>query len=238
MDDKCGIFVADYRDLLGSLEPGSADLVLTDPPYSISKQSGFSNGKLPKFTCYKTDFGLWDHEEIDLTELANLSYRALRAGGTIIVWYDLWKVTVLKEALEAASFRMLRLIEWAKSNPVPINSKRFYLSNSREVAVAAVKGRKPTFNGKYHTGRFDYPIPRHNGSRIHPTQKHDELFVKLVELHSNRGDLVVDPFVGGGTTAEAALSRGRRFMGGDLDPHYVQRSKLRLAKLSKNYVAA
>lgn len=223
------IYEKHFGDLLDSIDPESVDLILTDPPYAISKSSGFSNGALKKFTSYSTDFGSWDNAEIDLDELCCKSYSALRRGGTVVIWYDHWKVTRLRDALERAGFRMLRLILWEKTNPVPVNSKRFYLSNSREIAVAGVKVGKPTFNGSYHNGSFSYPIPRHYGNRIHPTQKHDALFAELVRLHSNPGDLVVDPFLGGGTTAAACQKLRRNFIGGDIDPTYVQRVRDRLS---------
>lgn len=216
----------DYRNFLSQLN--NVDLILTDPPYAISKDSGFAHGKLDKLACYKTDFGSWDHDEIDLDALALQSYSALRTGGTIIVFYDYWKITNVKDALSNAGFKMLRLIEWAKTNPVPVNSKRFYLSNSREVAIAAVKCGKPTFNAEYHSGRYFYPIPRHNGNRIHPTQKSDDLFEELILIHTRKGDLVADPFLGGGTTAIAAENTNRRWVGCDIDEAYVLKVKERL----------
>ena len=205
-------------------------MVLTDPPYTISRETGFANvGKngVQRFAV-SMDFGKCDKVPIDLARLSTDMYRTLRKGGTAIVFYDLWKLTHLADALRTAGFKMLRLIEWQKTNPVPLNSKATYLSNSREIAVVGVKGGKPTFNGEYDNGVYRYPIPRHNGRRIHPTQKPLELFAELVERHTNAGDFVVDPFLGGGTTAVAALSKARRFAGCDIDPGYVEASKERL----------
>ncbi len=217
------IACADYREFLASLNRESVDLVLTDPPYTISKTTGFAevvNG-VQRFAV-SMDFGAWDHEQIDLDAMAHGFFRVLRKGGTAIVWYDLWKVGEAKEAMERAGFKMLRLIVWQKTNPVPLNMKATYLSNSREIAVVGVKGGKPTFNSEYDAGIYRYPIPRHNGHRIHPTQKPADLFAELVLKHSNPGDLVIDPFLGAGTTAVAALAHARRFKGCDIDPDYVE----------------
>ena len=214
---------ADYRDFLGGLPGGSVDLILTDPPYAISRDTGFQSvgRRSVRRFAVSMDFGEWDHCEIDLCALAAQSHRVLRKGGTVIVFYDVWKIERLRAALEAAGFVMLRLIVWQKTNPVPLNSKRTYLSNSREVAVAAVKGGRPTFNAAYHNGVYRHPIPRHKGRRIHPTQKPDKLFAELLEGHSQPGDLVVDPFLGGGTTAAAAQQLGRRFAGCDINQGYI-----------------
>ena len=124
---------------------------------------------------------------------------------------------------------MLRQIIWEKTNPVPLNMKATYLSNSREMAVSGVKGGKPIFHSEYDSGIYRYPIPRHNGNRQHPTQKPENLFAALVQKHSNPGDLVVDPFLGAGTTAMAAINNGRAFAGCDIDERYVEVSRARLA---------
>ena len=154
------------------------------------------------------DFDKWDHGEIDLNALANGFFRTLRTGGTAIVWYDLWKITKLRSAFEDAGFGMFRIIIWQKRNPVPLNSKVSYLSNSREMALVCVKGSTPTFNSSYDDGMYYCSIPRHNGNRIHPTQKCVRLFSELVKKHSNPGDMIINPFLGSGTTAMAALAGG------------------------------
>ena len=220
----CLIERKDYREFLGEMQPKSADLILTDPPYAISRKTGIANTSLKKYEGFSMEFGQWDSKEVDLRHLSDLMYRALRKGGTAIVWYDIWKISHLRDALDASGFKMIRLIIWEKMNPVPLNSKLLYLSNSREMAVLAVKVGKPTFHSKYDNGIYRHPIPRPVGGRSHPTQKPEKLFLELVEKHSNPGDLVVDPFLGSGTTAAAAMRSGRRFAGCDIDQDYVQSS--------------
>ncbi len=223
------IEVADYHDFMLSFPVGSVDLILTDPPYTISKKTGFMsvvNGV--KRFAVSMDFGPWDHVQVDLLDMSRVLHRALRQGGTAIVWYDLWKIGELKEAMEEAGFKMLRQIIWQKTNPVPLNMKATYLSNSREMAVAGVKGGKPTFNSEYDSGVYELPIPRHNGHRRHPTQKPELIFSELVRKHSNPGDLVVDPFLGSGTTAVAAIKNARVFAGCDIDEKYVEISRARV----------
>lgn len=225
----CVLEQSDFVGFLKSLPSQSVDLVLTDPPYHISKKTGFAAlGKkgVARFAV-SMDFGEWDHAEINLDYLAQHAYHALRKGGSAIVFYDIWKLTPLANALSAAGFVQLRLIEWIKTNPVPLNSKRNYLTNSREIAVLAVKTGKPTFNSEYDNGQYHYPIPN-NCKRYHPTQKPLDLFVDLVNKHSKRGDLIIDPFVGSGTTALAALANGRRFAGCDVNADYIALAKRRV----------
>lgn len=230
--DDCMIVVSDFADFLNGLQSGSVDLILTDPPYAISRATGFKKlgSNSVKRLAVSMDFGTWDQEQIDLDRLAACMLRALRTGGTAIVWYDLWKVSFLAQALAQAGFKMLRLVTWEKTNPVPLNTRSTYLSNGREVAVCAVKGGKPTFHGHYDKGIYEAPIPRHQGRRLHPTQKPLGVFQELVAKHSNPGDLIVDPFLGSGTTAVAAMSAKRRFAGCDISPAYVKTARKRALK--------
>ena len=220
--------VADYSDFLAAVS--DVDLILTDPPYAISKRGNFAKTKLAKLGSYRTDFGAWDHEEIDLDALAQGCFQALRQGGTAIIFYDIWKMSYLHDALVAAGFVMPRLVEWVKSNPVPINSRSFYLANSREMAIAVVKGGKPTFHAVHHTGRYRHPIPQYGDERIHTTQKSDALFEALIRQHTNPGDLVADPFVGGGTTLVASEKLGRRCIAGDTDRDAIAKVQQRLLR--------
>ena len=225
----CHIERNDYAAFMAGIEKDSVDLALTDPPYTISRKTGFKQVKngVQRFAV-SMEFGEWDTEQIDLKKMCDSMYRVLRKGGTAIIWYDLWKLSHLSEAMADAGFKMLRILIWQKTNPVPLNMKATYLSNSREIAVVGVKGGSPTFYGSYDNGIYSYPIPRHRGCKAHPTQKPLDLFCKLVEKHSKPNDLIIDPFLGSGTTAIAALKTGRSFAGCDIDSKYIEGAKQRV----------
>jgi len=226
-------------ELLSTIENNSIDLVLTDPPYIISKQSGMQsyrdslehggtvNEKYGKKFAVTTEFGQWDTDYAidDLEKAITEFYRILRPGGSCIIFFDLWKIETLKGLL--SKFSKHRLIEWVKTNPMPVNQSATYLSNAREMAVSCVKGGKATFNSKYDKGIYDYPI--YGGKdRCHPTQKSLPLFEALITKHSNAGDVVVDPYAGSGTTALAARNTNRIYICGEPDAEYYARAKTRL----------
>ncbi|MCR4922617.1 MAG: site-specific DNA-methyltransferase [Lachnospiraceae bacterium] len=221
-------------DFLKKIEDETVDLFLIDPPYEVSRETNFqAGGETGKNTDrfrVSMDFGEWDFGFCGLEEVIKEAYRVLKNGATIICFYDLWKITTLKDYYDRAGFRQLRFIEWLKTNPVPLNSKTNYLTNAREIAITAVKGKKPTFNSEYDNGIYKYSICRERG-RFHPTQKPLALIEELILKHSNEGDLVMDCFSGSGTTALAAYNKNRSFLGCELSEEYFKRSLQRLKGL-------
>ena len=228
-------------ELLSTIESNSVDLVLTDPPYIISKKSGMQsyrdsienggevNEKYGKKFAVTTEFGEWDKDYTieDLRLSINEFYRILRKGGSCIIFFDLWKLETLKGLL--SKFSKHRLVEWIKTNPMPINQYATYLSNAREMAISCVKGGKATFNSEYDNGIYEYPI--YGGKdRFHPTQKSLPLFEELITKHSNEGDIVVDPYAGSGTTALAAKNTNRTYICGEIDKDYFKKGKDRVEK--------
>lgn len=224
----------DCYEFLNGIKDNSVDLFFIDPPYTISKKTGFKSVKtgVRRFAV-ETEFGEWDKTIIDLDRLCNLAYKKLRKGGTFICFYDLWKITTLKYHMETNKFKGVRFIEWIKANPVPLNSSRNYLSNSREIALLGVKVGSKTFNTKYHNGIYTYPI-EHGKHRFHPTQKPIKLITELILDNSKEGDLVLDCFSGSGTTMEACLNNNRKFVGCELDKEYYMKSIERISCEKEN----
>ena len=258
----------DGNQYLEGVEDGSVNLILTDPPYIISRDSGMNthynqvkqneanNVKYMKSEaewnaykesnqiqtdekktlymqygtiygkkyCVKTDYGEWDSAFTmeDLDEFIGKYYKKLRPGGTMIMFFDLWKITDLKALMEKHKFKQLRMVEWIKTNPQPLNSKVNYLTNCREIALVGVKGGKPTFHSSYDNGIYRYPL-QGGKNRFHPTQKSLALFEDLINKHSNEGDVVMDTFLGSGTTAIACKNTKRKFRGCEVSQEYYDK---------------
>lgn len=258
----CGI------DYLKTIDNDSIDLILTDPPYIISKNSGmnyhYNNVKFNeenditevktdknwneykiqnnieddtnkekyikygsiygKKYCVKTDYGNWDSDFTmeKLEQFISEYYKKLRKGGTLIMFFDLWKLTELKNLLEKYKFKQIRFIEWIKTNPQPRNSKVNYLTNCREIALIGVKDGNPTFNSTYDNGIYMFPL-QGGKNRFHPTQKSLNLFEELIKKHSNEKDTVLDTFLGSGTTAIACKNTKRNFKGCEISKEYYDK---------------
>jgi DNA modification methylase len=223
-------------DLLPRIKSGSVDLVLIDPPYEISRPTNFQNGELTGTNTDRfrisMDFGEWDKNFSGLDFVVKEAYRILKPGGTMICFYDIWKIETLKRLYDDNKFKQVRFIEWVKTNPVPINSKINYLSNAREVAVSAIKVSKPIFNSSYDNGIYSMPIC-HDKGRFHPTQKPLLLMEQLIAKHSNEGAVVLDCFAGSCTTGVAALKLKRNFIGCELDENYFAQADERVKQFLK-----
>ena len=255
-------------EYLSTIPNKSIDLILTDPPYIISRDSGMNshyntvkenermnvqevkteeewlaykteNGLTDdtkrdnyikygtiygKKYCVKTDYGEWDSEfTMDvLDRFIGEYYKKLRIGGTMIMFFDIWKISELKALLDKHKFKQIRFIEWIKTNPQPLNSKVNYLTNCREIALLGVKGGSPTFNSKYDNGIYEFPL-QGGKNRFHPTQKSLRLFEELIKKHSNEDSVVLDTFLGSGTTAFASKNTNRRFKGCEISNEYYDK---------------
>lgn len=225
-------------DYLKTLKSDSVDLVVIDPPYEVSRDTNFAAGEetgrdVDRFRM-SMDFGDWDNNFTGLDVVIKECYRVLKKSGTLICFYDLWKITILKEYFDKAKFKQIRFIEWQKTNPVPINSKLNYLTNSREIAVTGVKCGKPVFHSEYDNGIYKHPI-YHDKNRFHPTQKPIKLIEELIEKHSNKGDVVLDCFSGSGTTAIACINTYRNFVGCEISREYFEKSVERISSIDGEF---
>jgi site-specific DNA-methyltransferase (adenine-specific) len=279
---KCNIDIQNIDGIkyLSTIKNNSVDLILTDPPYIISKESGmndhYNNVKsnqenniefiktedewdiyknennieddekknnymkygtiYGKKYCVKTDYGSWDNDFTieTLDAYINEYYNKLRKGGTMIIFFDIWKISILKDIMEKYKFKQIRFIEWIKTNPQPRNSKVNYLTNCREIALLGVKDGLPTFNSSYDNGIYNFPL-QGGKNRFHPTQKSLLLFEELIKKHSNKGDVVLDTFLGSGTTALACINTDRQFKGCEIDVEYYKKINEILCSSSKDF---
>ena len=232
------IINGDCLEHLNKIESNSVDLILIDPPYLISKSSGFSNYSdnasddlKKKYGKLSIDFGDWDKTELNWDFLFSEYKRILKKGGTLIIFYDIWKSNELKEFSEKYKFKQPRVGAWVKTNPVPVNSKLNYLSNASEYFFTFVKGSKPTFNSKYDNAFYSYPICHGKERYNHPTQKPLSLIKELIEKHSNKGDLILDTFAGTGTTGHASYLLDRNFILIEKEKDYFEVIVERLNKI-------
>jgi len=229
------LILGDSLDILKKIPRNSIDLIFTDPPYNISKERIFTfRSKRKNITL---NFGEWDHysqdEYIRFIEKFKIEvYRILKETGNIIMFIDYYQLGLLKEYFE--SFYMIETFFWIKNNPPPKVLKNSMRSAIESIFIAR-KSKDSTFNFFKQEDMKNYlilPLPD-QGKRIHPTQKPVLLCEHLINIYSNEGDLILDPFMGSGSTIVASINRNRKYIGIEKDPNYYYKAKERIEHARK-----
>lgn len=219
------IYHMDAVNLLQMLPDESADLIVADPPYGIGYKTSWktSNGGRGRNTS--ASFG---DDEIQLSWLPD-AYRVLKPDSALYL-FTRWDVLhIWHEALEAAGFKVVQRILWDKLH-WGAGDLSYYGSQTEDI-LFAVKGEHKLRWSKregnvWRLTKLD--TINFEGNFDNPTQKPQRLIERAIYRSSDPGALVIDPFVGSGTTAAAALASGRRFIACDRDEHQYQTATRRI----------
>ena len=189
---------------LGSLHYGSVKLVLTDIPYGeVNRESG---------GLRSLNKGDADHETFPLDHFVNELVRV--CDGSFYVFCGVEQVSPLVQMFSAHGLTT-RAGVWEKTNPSPMNGEYLWLSALENIVFA--RKARATFNEHCKPLLFRYPS---GSSKRHPTEKPVELFQRIIAASTNRGDTVLDPCAGSGTTGVAALRLGRNAILIERKPEY------------------
>jgi site-specific DNA-methyltransferase (adenine-specific) len=205
----------DAVELLSSLENNSVPLVLTDPPYGISYQSNRSAAKsAPIAQDWNFQIGPF------LSETA----RVLKPDGAAYV-FTRWDVFPLWHRALPPTLKMRNLIVWVKDN----HSAGDLAGNFgfKWEAIMMLTREKHVRRGHRYSNVWEFArVP--SSKILHPAEKPVPLLTRIIECATDKGDLVVDPFTGSGSTGEAAVLTGRQALLGDIDPRTLRVAAERL----------
>ncbi len=202
----------DAIKLLKSLKDKSVDLFLTDIPYE--KVNKKSNG------LRKLDKGNANTKTFEIQNFLEEADRVTSGSGYVFCGKE--QVSEIFNFFNEKKYTT-RLMIWEKTNPSPMNCQHVWMSGIETFVY--FKKSKAVFNAHYKNSVIKFPNGR---SKKHPTEKPLNLFKYLIEVSSNKGDLVCDPCVGSGTTAVAAKILGRNFLVGDISDEYCKLTEKRL----------
>jgi len=216
----------------------SIDLILTDPPYNIKLKDTI---ELEGKTIYK-NLSQMEWDKVNIKELYDRLFpyldRIVKPDGSVLMFCRLENVTYLIDSAKKNNFDVKATIIWHKTNPVPQIRKRNYRSSTEAIVwVARWHDDKCLFKFNFKSQRemhnfIEHPLCNGKERTAHPTQKPLKIIRDLVEKHSNRDDVVLDPFMGSGTTAVACKLTGRKFIGFELNEEYMKMAEKRLGKIA------
>ena len=217
----------DCLKMLEHVKSGSVDLILTDPPYNIARKNNFHTmGRAG------IDFGWWD-KGFDLFSYMNEIPRVLSKDGSAVIFNDWKNLGDIARYGESLGLIVKDMIRWEKLNPMPRNRDRRYITDYECAVWMTTAKANWTFNRQSDT--YDRPMisgsltPR-SEKTSHTTQKPVYLMEHLLKTHSNYGDVVLDPFMGSGTTGVACENLGRDFIGIELDQGYFDIARKRISE--------
>lgn len=242
MLEKNKIHLGDCFELLNEVENSSIDLLLTDPPYNISvKDKISSDGKIiynsKPHSKTSLNIGEWDFD-FDIENWLRVVSPKIKDDGQMIIFTGFNNVELISRVLEQEGFTVMPTMNyWYKTNPVPQHPKRLPQSSIEQFIWAVKNPDKYTFNireGKeFELPRFEHSSHELKQERFHPTQKPLELFKKLVQIHSNQGDLVLDTCSGSGTTIIGCNLLKRDCIAIEKNEEYYSLSTKRFKKYKK-----
>ena len=202
------IIHGDCVNVMKDIPSESVDLIVTDPPYRVNYQDR-SGRHVPNDNTLQ-----W------LEPACKEMYRVLKSGSFCVSFYGFTNIYRFVEAWRKAGFRLVGHFAFVKDYA----SNQGFIRFHHEQAYLLAKGTPP----KPTSPPRDVLEWHDTGNKLHPTQKPIEVLIPLITAYSKRGDIVLDPFAGSGTTAVAAHKLGRRYIGIELSEDYCRAAQSRL----------
>ena len=214
----------DCLELMKGIPDASVDLILTDPPYGINYQSNYRITKFPKI---KNDTSVNPY-------FLDECKRVLKDDGAI---YCFTRWDVYPEWVEEFKkrFKIKNCIVWFKKGGGLGDLKKGYIYNHEFIIYCALKNHK--LRGKRRNDVFEFSKVSPS-LYTHPTEKPVELLCEIVNKSSDIGEVVLDCFMGSGSTGVACVNTGRKFIGMELDKHYFDIAVNRIGEARKAVVVS
>lgn len=238
--EKAGVpllFNEDCLQVLKRIDSDSVNLILTDPPYNLGLFMQKRDTNLKALRSNYFGAAGWDNYSYEewvnsLRAFFGEAARVLKRGGSLIIFMAIIKIETVINLAEEMGFYYKTTGIWHKLNPMPRNMNLHFV-NSIECWIYFTYGKKTgTFNndGKVLHDFYETSVTPQSEREYgkHPTQKPLELMRFLVKTLTNPDDVIMDPFMGSGSTGVAAVQLGRRFIGVELDKNYFEIAQKRI----------
>ena len=241
------LFLGDTFEILPTLKDESVDLVFIDPPYFMQTEGNLvrSEGTVfdgidehwDKFNSFR------EYDEFTIKYLKEIK-RVMKKDASLWIIGSFQNIYRIGKILQDLGFWIINDVIWKKSNPTP-NFKGTRFTNSHETLLWVVKEKKSKYTFNYKTMKhlnggkqmgsvWEIPICggseriKIDGKKAHPTQKPEKLLENIILATSKIGDVVLDPFMGVGTTPAVAKRLGRNYIGIEREEKYFEIAKKRV----------
>lgn len=223
----------DSKELLKTIKTHSINLILTDPPYNIAKYST-GNIPLPNRSAINNDIAKWDEKPFNPSEWADEFIRILKPTGNLFIFTSYNQIGEWHKCLDD-KFDTTQFMIWHKTNPAPKIFKAGFLNSCEMIFCCWNKNHSWNFLSQKEMHNFiETPIcmsPERLKDPKHPTQKPLTVLKKIISIASNTNDLILDPFMGVGSTGIAARLLNRRFIGFEINKDYYKATIKRYKEL-------
>jgi len=249
------IYGGDCVDILNKkVDEHSIDLIFADPPYNLSGGGLQWKGNKTGGDWYMVNEN-WDKmttpEYVQFTQKwIGACDKVLKNSGAIYIACSYHNISEVMIVLKQLNFKINNVITWHKTNAMPNMTKRVF-THSTEFVVWSVKGKGWTFNyeevkqinpfkqkdgcPKQMRDLWELPLVQgkerlrgNDGRALHPTQKPEEMLKRIILASSNKKDIVLDPFLGSGTTTYVAKKYGRKWIGIEQNKKYLEIARKRM----------
>jgi DNA modification methylase len=224
------LLLGDSSEYIKRIPDHSIDLILTDPPYNLGRYST-GNIKMSWRKDFNNDVAEWDTPIFNPADWLEEFVRILKPTGNIFAFTSYNLLGQWHQAFDPV-FDTFQFIAWHKTNPPPKLRRAGFLNSCELIICAWNKGHTWNFTRQKDMHNFiESPIcmgRERVKNPVHPTQKPVKVLSHLIKLATKPGDLVLDPFMGVGSTGVAALQLGRRFTGIEIDPAYFKAASKRI----------
>lgn len=227
---------------LKEIETDSIDLIITDPPYNLAKFMKDRQTNLKKMRSNFFGDAGWDDDEYDIwinhmDKFFKEANRVLKKRGSLILFMSIIKVESLIKLAQKHKFYYKTTGIWHKTNPMPRNMNLHFI-NSTEAWIYFVNDAKTgTFNneGKALHDFIETSLTPSTEKKFgkHPTQKPIVLIDHFVKILSKKNDIVLDCFMGSGSTGVSAVKQNRKFIGIEYNKDYFDIAKNRIDEAKK-----
>jgi site-specific DNA-methyltransferase (adenine-specific) len=213
------IFNCDFIDGVKSIPDKSIDLIVTDPPYKVTAK-GCSGSMSGYWTNSKSNKGIiFDNNNTDIDNYIDELYRVLKDDTHCYIMCNQLNLPHFLDVITKSKFHYVKCLIWDKCNKI---CGRYYM-NCFEYIILLRKGGDRPINDCGTPDILRVPnikTKNDDGTNIHDSEKPIHLMEILIQNSSNEGDLVLDPFIGSGTTAISCLNLNRKFIGFEIDKKF------------------